>query len=127
MYVARADFYGAEITRPLADVGALDGTSAVFECGVRLGQGSVAWYHQDTLLPHSDEFQQLFDGTTARLVITEVFPDDAGTYRCVVRSRDSEADTTAKLTIKRKMSTLLMYMYLKYTTAKLPITRKKRN
>lgn len=91
-----------EITQALESQTALDGTSATFECGVRLTQGSVAWYHGDQLLHHSDEFSQSFDGHKARLVIAEVYPEDQGEYRCVIKSPDGEAETLATLTVKGK-------------------------
>ena len=44
--------------------------------------------------------RQSYDGKVAKLIFTEVFPDDEGTYECVATNKGGEARTAAKLVVK---------------------------
>lgn len=62
----------------------------------------VTWYKDSRLLRNNQDFEQTFDGTLCTLTMPEIFPDDAGEYKCVITCGDEKVETVAQLTIKGK-------------------------
>ena len=63
----------------------------------------VKWYHDDSEIQRSTDFDISYseDGTT--LSIAEVFPEDAGKYKCVLTNADGAEVSEAKLNVMRKL------------------------
>ena len=55
----------------------------------------------------NSEFLQSFDGIMAKLVITEVFPEDSGEYECVAVRGNQESSCFCKLTVRGKLVDML--------------------
>ena len=62
---------------------------------------AITWYQHGRELIPSKDFQPHFEGSTgtASLHITEVFPDDAGIYRCRAANKHGMAECEATLSV----------------------------
>ncbi|CAH1801843.1 unnamed protein product [Owenia fusiformis] len=60
---------------------------------------SIMWYKNNKFLKPSEDFQQTYKDGVAKLVISEVFPEDAGTYECVAMANNEEASTKCKVNV----------------------------
>lgn len=68
-------------------------------------QPTVSWMFAGQVLKLKG-IRQSYDGKVAKLIFTEVFPDDEGTYECVATNTGGEARTGAKLSVKCTCLTL---------------------
>lgn len=76
----------------------------VIECaksGVWLGnpQPNVTWYYGGQLLENSEDFKQSYEDGNATLIISEIYPDDEGTYICKAINTVGEDSCQCKLTV----------------------------
>ena len=89
-----------EILQPLSDVTFNDGETVTFTCKVTGGQNAkICWYKDSKLLKSMEDFQQSFDGSEAKLTLTEVFEEDSGEYKCIVTTSGGKAETAAFMTV----------------------------
>ncbi|KAG7174094.1 Titin-like 21, partial [Homarus americanus] len=92
-----------KILEPLKPLKVEHGSKAVLETTVK-GQPTpkVLWYHLDREVVQSSEFVQEFDATTGRaaLIISEVFIDDKGLYRCVAINQHGQDETASYVTVE---------------------------
>ncbi|KAF2360881.1 Immunoglobulin I-set [Trinorchestia longiramus] len=95
-----------ELVRPsvqlaLRDTTMVEGGTARLDC-VIVGQPEpeVIWYHDDKPVKESTDFKLLFHGDRCSLVITEAYPEDAGTYKVVARNSAGEASTACFLSVQ---------------------------
>ncbi|XP_064612648.1 titin-like isoform X1 [Liolophura sinensis] len=76
------------------------GSMVTLRCqGTGVPNPEVTWYAGSNALTETAYFKPSFDGKTAELVITEVFPDDEQLYRCVFRNCHGSAETSCNLTV----------------------------
>jgi len=64
------------------------------------------------LLKSSDDIKQTYDGKTASLTFTEVFPDDSGRYECVAVNSAGEKRTACKVTVEGMNHVDILVCYL---------------
>lgn len=82
---------------------AVDGEPATLECQLQAPPGAIVkWYKDDKLVPASKDFEQTFDGSTAKFIIGEVFPDDDGCYMCAVETPGGyiRIETSANISVQ---------------------------
>lgn len=105
------------VTSPV-DVEVTEGEDASFECTLSTSCASsvtISWYKDDELIPADDtDFQQSFDGRTARLEITGTYIDDAAVYRCnATTDSGSQANTTGTLVVNGEIrGVFYIYIYI---------------
>ena len=58
-----------------------------------LGSPEVKWYKGREQINDSEDFRYENDGSTYRLVIAEVFPEDSGMYKCVAENEAGSASS----------------------------------
>ncbi|XP_053375508.1 titin homolog isoform X2 [Mercenaria mercenaria] len=92
----------------LADVTVCEGHSLCLECQVS-DTDTVLWYKDGAILRSNSDFKQTFDGTEAKLEITEIFLDDCGTYSCAVKSSNGEERCSCKVTVEESESPDVVY------------------
>ncbi|CAD5124014.1 DgyrCDS12316 [Dimorphilus gyrociliatus] len=63
-------------------------------------QPTITWYFGEQLLENSKDFKQVFEDGRATLIITEIYPDDDGTYICKAVNSAGEDSCLCKLTVK---------------------------
>lgn len=88
--------------KPIEDISVKEGESARFECKVK-GQPlpTVVWYHDNQPIK-SDSVYQILPGEDGEytLFLSEVFPEDSGTYTVKAISDVSEVECSATLTVE---------------------------
>ncbi|KAG7313055.1 hypothetical protein JYU34_000136 [Plutella xylostella] len=89
-----------QIKRELQDLLCCDGDTVEFECQFD-GQPEpeIKWYRYSELIRDSDMHCQYFDGSTARLRIRNVTPDDEGMYTCNASNNLGSTNSTACLVV----------------------------
>ena len=60
----------------------------------------VMWYHDDLLVNASARHSIVTSSTMSSLVITDVVPDDAGTYTCVASNIHGQTDAPNILSVR---------------------------
>ena len=60
---------------------------------------SVRWKFDDKMLKDSDDFKFLNDGDTFGLSISDVFPEDSGTYTCIASNKWGESRSSCTLLV----------------------------
>lgn len=75
-------------TRHLQSANCNDGDAVTLECQIS-GDPAVdaVWLHNDREIKSSDDFKYVHEGNTFKLQISEIFPEDFGTYTCKSFSR----------------------------------------
>lgn len=98
-------FSGAPATfkQDLKNQEALEGGSITLHCELSKSDSPLEWRRGDKLILPGPRFQMRLDGKTAKLVISNVFPEDAGIYSCVT----GDQKTTAEVKVKSKFLSLL--------------------
>uniref|UniRef100_A0AAR5PDB0 Titin-like n=1 Tax=Dendroctonus ponderosae TaxID=77166 RepID=A0AAR5PDB0_DENPD len=83
-----------------------DGFSVVFQCKVEgYPRPQITWFRQTHIIKESIDFQMYYtEENVATLVISEVFPEDAGTFTCVAKNSAGFASSTAELTVEGPLS-----------------------
>ncbi|XP_073675951.1 obscurin [Garra rufa] len=85
---------------------ALEGESLTLHCELSKAGVPVEWWRGDKPLLPGSRYQMRLDGKTAELKITNVFPEDAGTYSCVTGGQKTTAEVKVKahpITFKREL------------------------
>jgi titin len=60
-----------------------EGQKVIFECEVTgIPLPTIKWYHDNSEIKHSPDFNITLEYNACRLVIAEVFSEDAGQYTC---------------------------------------------
>ncbi|XP_025832493.1 titin isoform X2 [Agrilus planipennis] len=85
---------------------AKDGQTVQFECQVEgFPKPQITWFRQTQIIKPSQDFQMFFDDdNVATLIITEVFPEDAGTFTCVAKNSAGFASSTTELVVEGPLS-----------------------
>ena len=93
----------------LTPIRVMDGEEVRFQCHVT-GQPKpkITWFHNGHPINHQRELKvmQTPDGKIG-LLISEVFPEDAGDYTCVARNSAGEARTVASLVVECKYDMII--------------------
>ena len=63
----------------------------------------VKWFRDDSEIQSSTDFEISYSDEGTSLSIPEVFPEDAGRYKCMLTNADGSEVTEAKLTVLRKL------------------------
>ena len=99
-----------EVTKPLENMLVKDGAPGVFKCQIKGAPvPEIVWFREGKVLKPSSDFQQSYVDDVATLTIGEIFPDDAGQFKCEAKNEAGKVETVMKLSIegKRFMSILL--------------------
>ena len=85
---------------------AQDGTEVQFECKVfGVPRPIITWFRQTAPIKATPDFQMIYDeNNVASLRITEVFPEDAGTFTCVAKNSAGFASSCAELVVEAPLS-----------------------
>ncbi|XP_050422457.1 titin isoform X5 [Adelges cooleyi] len=88
------------ITQPLSGQVIHEGQPVTFTCKIS-GQPpiNVKWQKGDKVIKPSKYFRMTQDGETVALHISEVFPEDEGTYKCFVSNAGGQAVLSADLKV----------------------------
>ena len=64
----------------------------------------ITWYHDDKIITENQDFNLSYDleSGACTLLIAEVFPQDAGEYKCVAVNSHGDALTRAMLEVECK-------------------------
>ena len=62
----------------------------------------VKWYHDDSEIQNSTDFDISYTDDGTSLTIAEVFPEDSGKYKCVLTNADGAEVSEAKLNVMGK-------------------------
>jgi hypothetical protein len=78
------------------------GESITFECQVEGNpRPTITWFKQSSIIKANEEIQIFYDeDNTAKLIIKEVFPDDAGTYIVVAKNVMGSVSYSAELVVE---------------------------
>nr|XP_023019109.1 myosin light chain kinase, smooth muscle-like [Leptinotarsa decemlineata] len=88
------------ILKDLSDIRCCDGDSATFECQFSATPPpDIRWERSGKLIHLGGDFNADFDGETARLSISQVYPEDEGEYTCVAYNELGKAVTSACLIV----------------------------
>ena len=91
------------VIAPLTDGTVIAGHSTTLECTFADGDdASVRWFRDAEQLEPSEQFEHVFDGCVAKLVVANVRPTCAGRYRCIVSTPGGEAETSASIVVEGK-------------------------
>nr|XP_021334072.1 obscurin isoform X1 [Danio rerio] len=96
----------ATFKQDLKNQEALEGGSITLHCELSKSDAPVEWRKGDKLILPGPRFQMRLNGKTAELVISNVFPEDAGTYSCVTGDQKTTAEVKVKslpITFKREL------------------------
>nr|CAB3264137.1 myosin light chain kinase, smooth muscle [Phallusia mammillata] len=86
----------------LTDVTVADGsTSFKLSCKVEGKPSPVArWFFDGEEKENNEDFRIVSSGDDRTLIFTEVFPEDSGTYSCVISNSAGEATSKCKITVE---------------------------
>ena len=62
----------------------------------------ISWYHDDKIITENQDFNLTYnvESGACTLLIAEVFPQDAGEYKCIAVNPHGEAVTRAMLEVE---------------------------
>lgn len=84
-----------------------DGERLTLQCQVAGDpEPNVTWYKDGKKLESNDFVDLKYKYGLATLKIEEVYPEDAGEYRCVAKNYVNQAETQCTLKVKRKFHSL---------------------
>lgn len=63
----------------------------------------VKWYRDETEIQSSTDFEISYSDDSTSLTIAEVFPEDAGRFKCVITNADGSATSEANLKVMREL------------------------
>ena len=94
--------YAPRIIEKLTPINTPDGYTVQFECKVEgMPRPQITWFRQTQIILPSQDFQMFYDDdNVATLVISEVFPEDAGTFTCVAKNAAGFASSTTELVVE---------------------------
>ena len=88
------------ITEPLKDQKTTEGHTVVFKTkAVGKPVPTAQWFKGDKQIKPSKYFQMNKEREYYSLKISEAFPEDEGTYKCVMKNTAGESSTSAKLSV----------------------------
>ncbi|KAK2709051.1 hypothetical protein QYM36_014620 [Artemia franciscana] len=89
-----------ELKQPLRDLRCCDGDSVTLECRIKAEPPPyIRWTKSGKNLPKSPDFEEIYDGTIARLNIHQVYPEDEGEYTCIGYNDLGKISTSACLVV----------------------------
>lgn len=89
--------------KPLADLVVSDGQKLELECSVSGDpEPKVTWLKNGALVSSSEILEVKYKNGVAKLIINEVFPEDAGTYVCQAKNTAGKVETQCQLQVNRK-------------------------
>ena len=89
--------------QPLKSQTTKEGGSVTFEAKFKgHPEPIVKWYHDDSEIQSSTDFEISYSDEGTTLSIAEVFPEDAGKYKCVLTNADGSEVSEARLNVQRK-------------------------
>lgn len=93
-----------EIVTYMKDVHGQDGSQVEMECQVAgHPRPTVTWYKDEQMIYQSEEFQIIYDDeNVSKLIIADVYPEDAGKYTAVAKNEFGTAMTSAELFVAGK-------------------------
>ena len=96
--------YKPSFTKRIQDVDTVTGLNATFTFKA-IGEPTpeVTWFHDDVELKLIDRITVTKDGSTHRLVITQIVEDDAGCYKCVISNVAGKSTCSAQLLVEGKI------------------------
>jgi hypothetical protein len=88
------------LIEPLKDQKVQEGQSVVFKCRV-IGKPNptARWFKGENIIKQSKYFQMVKEGDYYTLRISEAFPEDEATYKCILSNNVGEISTVAKLKV----------------------------
>ncbi|EDW33137.1 GL24635 [Drosophila persimilis] len=88
----------------LKDVSVTEGMPAQFKTTVtgKVKATSVQWFREGQLIPETPDFQMIFDGNSAVLLIGTTYEEDSGIFTVRVTSSTGQVESSAKLTVKKR-------------------------
>ncbi|XP_035210044.1 twitchin-like [Stegodyphus dumicola] len=88
------------ITKHVSSVIVKDGDPTTLSCTVKCESPfDVVWLHNDKEIKNSKDFVYQTEGNDYKLVIPEIFPEDAGIYTCEVFNDAGEAFSSCTLVV----------------------------
>ena len=91
----------------------VDGDQVTLTCGISgTPKPMITWYKDDKLLPNCTDFEQSYDGRTAKLVIDEVFEDDTGEYKVVAKNTAGEVSMAALLDVRGRVDLDILWVFM---------------
>lgn len=103
----------------LTSLKVMDGEEAKFRCEVT-GEPmpEISWYHDDKQLAETQDFKLTYDleSGACTLLIVEVFPQDAGEYRCEALNPYGKAITRGFLEVEGKTLPLCGTVFIYHTS-----------
>lgn len=73
----------------------------MFECRISAHpEPIIKWYRETVIISSSPDYEITWENNTARLTIAEIFPQDAGVFRCVAANAEGSATSEARLRVK---------------------------
>ncbi|KAK2171841.1 hypothetical protein NP493_1020g01047 [Ridgeia piscesae] len=89
------------IITPLTNQTVTTGQSTTLECMVVNGDdASIRWFQDAEQLDPSEQFEHIFDGSVAKLVIAAIQPEHTGMYRCLVKTTGGDTETSASIVVE---------------------------
>jgi len=90
------------ILSDLQDVTVADGTkNFVLSCAVDGHPApSATWYLGNDVIEDSEDFRYVSDGNNRKLVFAEVFPEDSGSYSCIMKNDSGEVKSACVVTVE---------------------------
>jgi hypothetical protein len=89
-----------QIVEDMSNISVRDGCAGSLSCKLKATPDTdITWYRNDKVVKASRDFKPSFDGFVAKLEITEVYPEDAGTYTCKAVNALGECATTAQVSV----------------------------
>lgn len=89
--------------KPLADLEVSDGQKLELECVVSGDpEPKVTWLKNGAAVSSSEILEVKYKNGVAKLIITEVFPEDAGTYVCQAKNTAGKVETQCQLKVNRE-------------------------
>ena len=89
-----------------------DGTPVILSCKVGgANKFDVVWLHNEKEIKPSKDFQYMNEGSKYTLKITEIFPEDAGTYTCEAFNDVGETFSSCTVNVISKCFLLPAYIW----------------
>ncbi|XP_018397088.1 PREDICTED: titin [Cyphomyrmex costatus] len=89
---------------PLKDQIVIEGQPAQFKTQVSPAKPkpTIQWYREGALIPQSPDFQMIYEGNNAVLLIATTYEEDTGTFTCRATTSAGTVETSAKLIVKKR-------------------------
>lgn len=90
--------------KSLVDLEVSDGQKLELECVVSGDpEPQVTWLKNGALVSSSEVLEVKYKNGVAKLIINEVFPEDAGKYVCQAKNTAGKVETQCTLKVNRKL------------------------